>query len=379
MAAKFVRNGKVDRWVVMSMVVLAIGLVGLASACGGTANTTSGASITSATHTTVAVTTTAASPTATKPMTTTETEVTTTAELAIRLQTYMGIPYMTRAKGMLPAVVNVYAPKEGGPRPVVVMLHGGGGTPIGMTAWATQVARRGAVVFVPEWGRAPGTGGFTPEELRALFAAQVGDVAAAIQFARSTATRYGGDPANLTLFGHSAGAMQAVVEALGRVPASEGALKSEGSTIPESLVLFDPDYLLADPMWDSILAADPQPADVMKLQAAWSYLGQRVDFPITVIDSGDPGLGRELGDPWAKDSWLAVRDPSGDIRRGLEKLGALSGDLYVNGSVAPLFVERLKADGDTVTYIRLSDSNHTTLGPEGMKSFLEALVPKAQP
>jgi hypothetical protein len=169
------------------------------------------------------------------------------------------------------------------------------------------------------------------------------------------------------------------VEALGRVPASEGALEGAGSTIPESLVLFDPDYLLGDSMWDSILAADPRPADVVKLQTPWSYLGQRVSYPITVIDSGDPGLSRELGDPWAKDSWLAVRDPSGDIRRGLEKLGALSGDLYTNGSVAPLFVERLKADGDTVTYIKLTDSSHNTLGPEGMKSFLEALVPKAQP
>jgi predicted esterase len=366
MGAKFVPNGKVNRRVVLSMVVLAIGLVGLASACAGASTTTSGASAPSTTQTTEAVTT-------------TEAAVTTSAELAIELQTDMGIPYMTRAKGMLPAVVNVYAPKEGGPWPVVVMLHGGGGTPLGMNDWATQVARRGAVVFVPEWGRAPGPFGFTPEELRALFAAQVGDVAAAIQFARATATRYGGDPENLTLFGHSAGAIQAVVEALGRVPASEGALESEGSTIPESLVLFDPDYLLGDSTWDSILAADPRPADVVKLQTAWSYLGQRVNYPITVIDSGDPGLSRELGEPWAEDSWLAVRDPSGDIRRGLEKLGALSGDLYTNGSVAPLFVERLKADGDTVTFIKLTDSSHNALGPKGIESLLEALVPNARP
>jgi acetyl esterase/lipase len=358
MGSKFVPNGKVDLRVVLSMVVLAIGLVGLASACGSTATTTAASSATA------------------QLVMTTEAAVTTTMEPAIALQTDMGIPYMTRAKGMLPAVVNVYAPKEGGPWPLVVMLHGGGGTPIGMGDWAARVARRGAVVFVPEWGRAPGPAGFTPEELRALFAAQIGDVAAAIRFARAAATRYGGDPQDLTLFGHSAGAMQAAVEALGRVPASEGALEGAGSIIPESLVLFDPDYLLGDPMWDSILAADPRPADVVKLQTAWSYLGQRVNYPITVIDSADPGLSRELGDPWAEDSWLVVRDPSGDIRRGLEKLGALSGDLYTNGSVAPLFVERLKADGDTVTYIKLTDSSHNTLGPEGMKSFLEALVPK---
>ena len=240
---------------------------------------------------------------------------------------------------------------------------------------ATKVAQRGAVVFVPEWSRSDvGFLDFTPEELRALLAGQIGDVAAAVRFARATAARYGGDPENVTLFGYGGGAMQAVVEALSGASASEGALDGAGSTIPDSLVLFDPDYLLADSSapWDQVLAADP---GVMALQTPWAHLGRRVDFPITVIGSGDPALVRELGDPWAKDSWLAVRDPSGDIRRGLEKLGALSGDLFTQTSIEQLFVERLKADGDTVTHIRLKDSTHDQLSTEDLKSLLDALVP----
>ena len=50
----------------------------------------------------------------------------------------------------------------------------------------------------------------------------------AVRFARATAERYSGDPTNLTLFGHSVGAMQAVVVALSGASPSEGALAGEG-------------------------------------------------------------------------------------------------------------------------------------------------------
>ena len=40
----------------------------------------------------------------------------------------------------------------------------------------------------------------------------------------------------------------------------------------------------------------------MQVYTPWQYLGQGVDFPVTVSGSGDPNLSRELGDPWATDS-----------------------------------------------------------------------------
>jgi hypothetical protein len=306
------------------------------------------------------------------------TDQTTASEGALELRTDAGVPYMNRPEGSLPAVLNVYAPQSPGPWPVVVMLHEGGQGLAQMGSLATKTAQRGAVVFVPEWSRSSvGALDLTPEEVRALLTGQIGDVAAAIRFARATAAHYGGDPGNLTLFGYGGGAMQAAVEALSGASASEGALDGAGSTIPESLVLFDPDYMLADssPPWDQILAADP---GVMALQTPWAHLGRRVAFPITVIGSGDLAMVRELGDPWATDSWLAVRDPSGDIRRGLEKLGALSGDLYTQTSIEQLFVERLKADGDTVTHVRLKGFDHETLSAEDLKSVLDALVPGSE-
>ena len=247
-----------------------------------------------------------------------------------------------------------------------------------MSSWAAKAVQRGAVVFVPEWGRSDlGFLDFTPEQLRAMLVGQIGDAAAAVRYARATAARYGGDPQNLTLFGYGGGAMTAVVEAFSGASPSEGALEGAGSAIPDSLVIFDPDYLLAEPSapWDELLAAD---SGVMELLTPWAYLGRHVDFPITVIGSGDPELVRELGDPWAEDSWLAVRDPSGGIRRGLEKLGALSGNLYTQVSIEQLFVDRLKADGNTVTHITLDHVAHSTVGPEGVETVIETLVPGAE-
>jgi hypothetical protein len=259
------------------------------------------------------------------------------------------------------------------------MLHGGGVNTLWLRSWATQVARRGAVVFVPEWSRLLNSelASITAAEFRASQVGSFGDVAAAVRFARGTGARYGGDPANLTLFGHSAGAMEAASEAFGAAPASAGGLEGAGSTIPESLVLFDGDWMIAsDPMWNRLLAADP---GIMQLATPWQYLGRRVDYPITVINSGDPSMSGPLGDPWAKDSWLVARDPSGKLRRGLEKLGAFRGHRFTNDSVQALLVQRLRAAGDAVTFVTLKDSTHTELSTEGMKSLLDALVPNTQP
>ena len=171
--------------------------------------------------------------------------------------------------------------------------------------------------------------------------------------------------------------MQAAMEAFSGAPASEGGLEGAGSTIPESLVLFDGNWMIAgDPVWNRLLAEDP---GIMQLTTPWQYLGRRVDFPITVINSGDPYLSVPLGDPWAKDSWLVARDPSGKLRRGLEKLGAFRGRRFTNDYQQALFVQRLRAAGDAVTFVTLKDSSHTELSTEGMKSLLDALVPRTQP
>jgi acetyl esterase/lipase len=377
---------KSHRWLRVAGVVLAVSLIaglgGLVAACGG-AQATATSNTSSNTSSTAQAVTTTQTVTTTQAVTTSEAATTTTEE-ALQIQTDFGVPYVTRTEKLGPAMINVWAPKRPGPWPVVVMVHGGGKPmmPGGVLPLAPmKVAQRGAVVFAPVWWRDVGIGPAQvanqgdAKQFQATCLEQFGEIAAAVRFARATAGRYGGDSENVTLFGLSGGANLAVPVALGGAPASKGALAGAGSSIPESLVILDPDYLAADPVWGDLVSIDPS---FMAVWSPFGYLGHPVNVPITVICSGDPGLSRELGDPWAKDSWLAVRDPSGDIRRGLEKLGALSGDLYTNESAGQLFTERLKVDDDTVTYIRLTHSDHNSVGPEDLGTVLDALVPNAR-
>ena len=379
MEAKFLSSGKVSRRLFVSAILLIVGLAVLVAACGGAETATTSPGSATSTSTTLAVTT-----TTTTAATATSAASTSTTQAGPEIRITRDIPYMTQREGWDPPLLDVYAPKEAGPWPLVVMLHGATLNKTWLQAWAIKVARRGAVVFVPDWGRAISNYGstITPatisgEELHAVLTGEIGDIAAIIRFARATGPSHGGDPENLTLFGHSGGANEALMEPFSAASASEGALEGAGSTMPESLVIFDADYLLAgDPMWDEWLVGEPT---IMQVITPWSSFGRPVDFPITIIGSGDPNLSRELGDPWAEDSWLVARDPSGDIRRGLEKLGALEGDLITNESIEQLLVQQLQADGDKVTYVRLTGSTHTNLSTEGMESFLDALVPGAKP
>ena len=293
------------------------------------------------------------------------------------IQVFKDIRFMSERNAVRPPLLDVYAPKQAGPWPLVVMLPGGLESKDSyLKPWAKKVAERGAAVYVPDWIRTYDHR-VTPKQLREELTGNIGDIAAAVRFARGTGARYGGDPGNLTLFGHSHGAMGATMEAFSRAPASKGALKGAGSTIPDRLVVFDADYLLAqqDP-WDKVLEEDP---GIMQVYTPWQYLGRRVDFPVTVIGSGDVNLSRSLEDPWAADSWFVVRDLSGEIRRGLEGLGDLKGGLYLNEDMLKLFVQRLKAAGDTVTYVALTDSTPAELGEHGMESLLDAVVPRTQP
>lgn len=95
------------------------------------------------------------------------------------------------------------------PRPVVVFFHGGSwnsGMPGNYRFVGRQLARAGYVVVLPGHRMVP----------EGRYPVMLEDSAQALVWVRDNVARYGGDPAQVCLMGHSAGAYNAVMLALER-------------------------------------------------------------------------------------------------------------------------------------------------------------------
>jgi pimeloyl-ACP methyl ester carboxylesterase len=284
--------------------------------------------------------------------------------------TDVDVPYQEDPDGT-ERLLSVFAPAaEGGPWPVAVMIHGLGG---GMAPSASQVAAQGVVVFVPTWEMPP---------IETAEAARVGaegvyeQVACAVAFARAEAERYGGDPENLTLYGHSAGASIAIRVALSDPKPAEGCVAPADSVVPDNLVLFEGDWLVAAMgFWDRLLREDP---GVMDSFTPWTHLDAGARIPIRILDSGDPTLvlprNRTLE---GEGDWLTLRDPTGAIRRGLERMGAFDDGKLSFRDVQRLLLRQLKAFGYEATFHDLPDSSHSSLSDEAVQVVVDAILRSA--
>ena len=142
--------------------------------------------------------------------------------------------------------------------PVVVILHGYNVETDFYVELARAVAKRGAVVFLPEWDDLP-----SPEDPREQTATTgLDDVADAMRFTQLNAARYGGDPERVVIVGHSLGAVFALTTMLAGDQFGTSAFPHEVSALPDAYVSLDGVVPFRETLWNEDLRAryDKDPA-----------------------------------------------------------------------------------------------------------------------
>jgi len=270
-----------------------------------------------------------------------------------------------------PGVLDVYAPAAAGPWPVVVMLHGGFGSKGDLAAHARGVADLGFVAFSATWGAGMPFGAPTYDQLLATGS----QAACAVEFARAHAAEYGGDPATMIVFGHSAGASTGAMVAFARPELSPGCLVDATLGPIDALVTWDGEWLAQTTYvgWDERLAADPRVFDAL---TPWTDLPEHKDLTVVMLSETEPNADfnyeRPLPDPEAMDAFFAPRDPSGVLRAQLEANDALADGILDLLESQQLLFSVLKAQGNPVSLDIQPDSNHIYLSDAGWKVFLAA-------
>ncbi len=276
------------------------------------------------------------------------------------------IAYESANAMLSPGVLDVYAPTLRGPWPVAVMIHGLRDGRQSLEASARRVADRGFVVFVPTWGAA------TPTTEGSLVESNA-QVTCAVAFAQLHAATYGGDPSTTVVYGWAAGANVAAIVAFARPEPTAGCLGGGTLGPIDALITWAGGWALSvnTPDWDTILAAEPAAFDAV---TPWAHLAEQPNLKVVLLVSEMPGasLEREVGDPWAAGSWLALRDPSGDLRRRLEANGAFADGILDWLEVQQLLLSALQEQGNPVSLDILPDSTEETLLGGGWDVFLGA-------
>lgn len=284
------------------------------------------------------------------------------------------------AADWLPAMLDVYAPPGARGLPLVVLLHGGGATKTDLQYpdLGRALAARGAVVVVPNWGPTvfPGdrksSGWATPaivEEQRST----ADEVACAVSYAVTHAVDYGADPTRLVLAGHSAGASLAGEVALTATRALPGCAATSTAWTPRGLMLWDGDWLMADPSLD-VLRADL--GTLVPAYTPWPSLDTaRTDAAVELAITTNSRTSYVREATTAAD-WLVWRDPTGVMTKDLGKIHAFDDGAVDIVDVTEGLSAALADHGTANTVLRLSDpaTDHVHLAPADVELVVDHVL-----
>jgi len=234
--------------------------------------------------------------------------------------------------------LDVYVPTASatGPMPVAVFFYGGAwerGDRADYRFAGQALASQGFIAVVPDYRLYP----------EVAFPDFVQDGALALKWVRSNIAAQGGDPARIGLIGHSAGAYNAMMLALG--PGYLAAAGLPPNAIAAAVGLAGPyDFLpLTSPTLQRIFA----PAGDLSLSQPISYA--RADAPPLLLLHGLAD-----GTVWPRNSErLAARITESGGRAAL-KLYPELGHVGILLALAPPFRDRAPVLADTVAFLRAS-------------------------
>ena len=201
--------------------------------------------------------------------------------------TYSTIP------GYRPMAVDIYMPpRDAGPKPLVLFVHGGGwvgghtrhsGAAADFPAALARLAAEGFVVASVEYRLAA----------EARFPAQLQDVRAALRFLKGKAARYGIDPARTAIWGGSAGGHLSALAALscgavGIDPAGTSA--PQGSECVQAAVIWYGVFDFAALGASRPNGADPAAGSLLGCAGQCTAAQYAPASPVTYIDRQDPPM-----------------------------------------------------------------------------------------
>jgi len=171
-------------------------------------------------------------------------------------------------------LLDVYAPSQPGPWPVVVVVHGVQSR-MHLTPLSEAIASQGAVVY----------------NIDVMFAIRhqgvgIERIACAVRFAHATASDYGGDPGRITLVGNSLGAAPGAVVALAGDDFEGDCVATEGSALLDALVGYEGPYDYATneshPVLDYPNLKDEDP-DLWEAINPYSHIGRNPDLQVRLV------------------------------------------------------------------------------------------------
>ena len=177
-------------------------------------------------------------------------------------------------------VLDVLEPAGDAPRPVAVLVHGGGwvgGERADMTDLAEYMAAQGFLVYNVPY-RTMALGGVFPDPYL--------DIGCGVAFARSTARQFGGDPGAVTLIGYSAGAHLGAVVALAGDDFAGACTVTNESRQPDGFIgiagPYDSDQF--SPLLIPFFGGSRDDAvEAWSAGNPFSYLDHRVGMPIQLL------------------------------------------------------------------------------------------------